>query len=647
MQYNIDFEIASFIVLGILILYFFRRFQQDDLQMRFFGWFLILAIADIFLNIVSCLLLERSSVPLWLHQLVNIVYLSLQYLIPPCFVVYVFGLTNSLSAKKLPLLLVLSIPAILGVISMCLNPITGAYFYFDETGTYTHGPWHFLLYLSALFYILLTVYFTFAFRCSIEREKLLTLGLIFCTITISIVLQFLLESYMLSGFGLTLSLLLMYLRLQNPETYRDALTGLNNRLALFRRISQLEKREQPFEMVLVALDNFKIINDMFGIETGDRLIQELADQFREIAFPKAAVYRYYGDIFAFVSRNNRISSEETLEGLEQVFSKDWEVNKSTLRLTACICLFQSKLFQSNGQSVSAIIDQSILEAKQHGKGTILRVGEEISASLYREIFIKQAIARNLSNNRFEMHYQPIYDVQTGQYCSVEALARLYVDELHSYVPPDEFIRIAERDGSILDIGRLVVREVFRFIAEENLLAFGLTFVDINLSTIQFIQTELAADIIKLAEEYRIDPVSINFELTETAAIYSETTMHANIRQLCDAGFHFSLDDYGSGYSNLDYLLQIPFSNVKLDKQLVWSYFDKAKPHTILDSVVAMLSRLDKEIVAEGIETHAQSKALQKLGVRYMQGYYYSRPLPPSKLLEFLYANNHELPQRQQ
>ena len=356
MQYNIDFEIASFIVLGILILYFFRRFQQDDLQMRFFGWFLILAIADIFLNIVSCLLLERSSVPLWLHQLVNIVYLSLQYLIPPCFVVYVFGLTNSLSAKKLPLLLVLSIPAILGVISMCLNPITGAYFYFDETGTYTHGPWHFLLYLSALFYILLTVYFTFAFRCSIEREKLLTLGLIFCTITISIVLQFLLESYMLSGFGLTLSLLLMYLRLQNPETYRDALTGLNNRLALFRRISQLEKREQPFEMVLVALDNFKIINDMFGIETGDRLIQELADQFREIAFPKAAVYRYYGDIFAFVSRNNRISSEETLEGLEQVFSKDWEVNKSTLRLTACICLFQSKLFQSNGQSVSAIID---------------------------------------------------------------------------------------------------------------------------------------------------------------------------------------------------------------------------------------------------------------------------------------------------
>ena len=172
-------------------------------------------------------------------------------------------------------------------------------------------------------------------------------------------------------------------------------------------------------------------------------------------------------------------------------------------------------------------------------------------------------------------------------------------------------------------------------------------MDINLSTIQFIQTELAADIIKLAEEYRIDPVSINFELTETAAIYSETTMHANIRQLCDAGFHFSLDDYGSGYSNLDYLLQIPFSNVKLDKQLVWSYFDKAKPHTILDSVVAMLSRLDKEIVAEGIETHAQSKALQKLGVRYMQGYYYSRPLPPSKLLEFLYANNHELPQRQQ
>ena len=236
-----------------------------------------------------------------------------------------------------------------------------------------------------------------------------------------------------------------------------------------------------------------------------------------------------------------------------------------------------------------------------------------------------------------MYYQPIYDVKDGSFHSAEALARL-TDDKYGVIPPNIFIPAAERTGMIIPLGKAIIEAVFRFIGENDLQKIGLNYIEINLSVEQCLQHDLPDQVSKLQEKYGISPNEVNFEITESMLESIGNIMDKNILKLSHMGYSFSLDDYGVGYSNIQRLSRLPLSLIKVDKTLIDDIFTE-EGETIIRSTVNMMQGINKKLVMEGAETKETVKALRDLSCEYIQGFYFSKPLPKEEFLNFMKEKN--------
>lgn len=222
----------------------------------------------------------------------------------------------------------------------------------------------------------------------------------------------------------------------------------------------------------------------------------------------------------------------------------------------------------------------------------------------------------------------------GKLFAIEALARMNLVK-YGYVSPEEFIRMSEINGSIYRLGNVIINEVLSFV-EDNKERFkqGIS-VAINLSVIQIMKPGFAKSLVSLLDERKISHDKIVLEITESEAIYSDPTVMDNLKALKEAGFSLAMDDYGTGYANLNNLIDIPFSTIKIDKQVVWNSMRNRKAKIILINTIRMLQQLDFEIVAEGIETEEHLEQMKRLSINLYQGYFYTKPLSRYELWEEL------------
>ena len=225
-------------------------------------------------------------------------------------------------------------------------------------------------------------------------------------------------------------------------------------------------------------------------------------------------------------------------------------------------------------------------------------------------------------------------MEKNRVTSAEALLRL-IDPEDGFIPPNEFIPIAEKNGTIIQIGEIVLEKVFRFMKEQDLKKLGIEYIEINLSVVQCMQKELADTVLALIRRYGIEMNMVNLEITETAANNSPKMLLKNMQALSDEGITFSMDDFGTGYSNISAIISMPLNIIKLDKSLIDMASSHQKGKEVLSSTAAMVKKLGFKMVAEGIEEKEQVEMLRPLGIHYIQGYYFSRPLPEAQFLEYL------------
>lgn len=247
------------------------------------------------------------------------------------------------------------------------------------------------------------------------------------------------------------------------------------------------------------------------------------------------------------------------------------------------------------------------------------------------------INRGIANHNFQMYYQPIYDINKCKYSSAEALIRL-IDDKYGFVSPALFIPEAEESGAIHQIGDFVLEDVCRFISSADFEWLGLEYIEINLSVSQCIESNLPEKIQNLMEKYGVRPDQINLEITETGVDYDPETTDKNIDLLHRMGITFSLDDYGTGYSNIKRVVSLPLHIVKLDKSLVDEMDDKMM-WSVIKNTVGMLKKMKKLILVEGVEEERQYIRFAEIGCDYIQGYYFSKPLPEMDFLKFISAKN--------
>ena len=271
---------------------------------------------------------------------------------------------------------------------------------------------------------------------------------------------------------------------------------------------------------------------------------------------------------------------------------------------------------------------------------VITVDEAAIRENHEKEEMELAIISAIEEDRVEVFYQPIYSTKLNRFVSAEALVRIRNHD-GSIVPPGKFISVAEETGLIAKLGERVFEKTCQLIQKHEIQKYGIEYIEVNLSVIQCHQKNLASTYINILDKYHIDPSMINLEITETASIQAKRVLLENMMTLIDYGVTFSLDDFGNGQSNLNYLIDMPVSILKLDMNMTRDYFDKKKAKYAVKATVNMVHDMQLKVVAEGIETKEQLMAMNKIGVDYIQGYYFSKPLPTDEFLEFIKMKRNE------
>ena len=262
------------------------------------------------------------------------------------------------------------------------------------------------------------------------------------------------------------------------------------------------------------------------------------------------------------------------------------------------------------------------------------ITDEMMKDYYSIGIVEKLIDDCIASDRVLVYLQPIYSTKEKRFVSAEALCRL-LDESGNIIPPSSFISIAEKNGMINKLDEIVFDKVCKFIAKNDMDELGLKYIETNLSVVQLSDYELADKYLEIIERNKIDAKYINLEITETAGIEQINSLMDNLQKLKSNGISLSLDDYGTGYSNLNYVVSMPVQIIKFDKKMTDEYFAGSKAKFVMDYSIRMFKAMDLKIVSEGVETKIQLDSLAELGVDYIQGYYFSKPLPMDEFIEFI------------
>ena len=240
----------------------------------------------------------------------------------------------------------------------------------------------------------------------------------------------------------------------------------------------------------------------------------------------------------------------------------------------------------------------------------------------------------LKEDRIEVYYQPIYSVEKGCFVSAEALARMRGRD-GKMIMPGRFIPVAEETGLIEQIGEVVFTKTCQFMKERNLTGLGIEYIEVNLSVFQCENPMLSETYKEIMSLAGVSPECINLEITESSALKQRNVFLENMNKLIAAGCNFSLDDFGTGESNLNYIVDMPVKIVKFDRTMVQSYFDNARAQFVMLATINMIKELGLKIVAEGVETKEQVEEIKRLGIDYIQGFYFSKPISGNDFIKFI------------
>lgn len=630
------FNYCALAILAVLIVTFMSRRMLSGRRNRYFWNLLLVVFCSVVFEIMA-VELDNGPEPAMIEKyIIHGAYLIMHSLTVPVYVIYLACLTDSVYKykEKISFQLFLAFPYVCLLELILTSYFFGQIFYLDENYQYTHGPMYGLIYVCAAFYASVGVVYAVKYRKLFAKGQFLALILIIPIMLSAILMQLLNPQFRVEMFAHAICILFMLLMIQKPEERTDSNTGFGKTTAYATDIEQALINKKPIRVILINILNYKALRDILGYESIELLTNMVAESIltacKEV-LPKADPYYLDRGRFCLVtgkenfSRINTAASELMEMLMEDIHLQDMDIN---LQVNLCVLRCPEDL--NDFQSIFAFSN----EFEEYGKaGRVLYAEDMLKDGRYIIKDLEGIIDNALDNQRLSVYYQPIYSVKEKRFASAEALLRLD-DEEYGHISPELFIPVAEKNGVIHRIGTMVLEEVCRFIASEEFQELGLEYVEVNLSVAQCMRNNLAKEILQLLEKYKVRPDQINLEITETAAVNSQNIMIENIRTLSAAGIPFSLDDYGTGYSNIGRMVSLPLNIIKLDK----SFTDLEKNprmEIVVRNTVRMIKDMDMKVVVEGIETEELVKQFSEMECEYIQGYFYSKPLPREEFVRFL------------
>ena len=424
------------------------------------------------------------------------------------------------------------------------------------------------------------------------------------------------------------------------HAYYDALTSLPNRFLALDRLSQLlneaKRNNEKIGILFIDLDDFKKINDTLGHEIGDKLLVQSSSRLTEGVREEDTVGRLGGDEFVILLRhlNESKNALNITENLLKAFRESFKIDGRELLVTLSVGI---AIYPDNGNSTSELLrnaDIAMYQAKDLGRNTYSFFTQEMNVSMIRRLEIEEQMQGALSRGEFEVYYQPQVDCNTNTYIGAEALLRWYNPTLGN-ISPVEFIPIAEQTGLIVPIGKFVVQQALSFLKKWQIQVNKEMLMAINLSPRQFRDANLLNFIKESLINANISPSSLELEITEGVLMIGQTYIDEALKGLNTMGIKLSMDDFGTGYSSLSYLRLYNFDVLKIDRSFINGITENKEDLNLVKATISMAHSLGLTVVAEGVETKEQIDLLHQLRCDFLQGYYFSKPVPGNCLLNIL------------
>lgn len=638
-------------VVMLVLLYFYRRQRRIGLRTGRAYWRMFcMAFVSIAFDIVSCVAITNmTSLPKILPELACKTYLASLGCLSGFVLQYLGADIFKDKTQYRRVMMIFSAFIFAGVTMIYLLPIS--YHAGEGEGQlYTYGPSVTATYAFAgttIFGIFLSILLS-RHKINKDRRNGVIIG-IGCILTAAVI-QFLNNQLLMVGFAESICMVVLFLWLENPGYYIDVRTGLFNQNAFNLYTTQLYQNHSDFSLIQIIYEPGSCRSQSI-----DELLTEVVNFL--LTVPNILTFKNVGNEIVVIventedpkssadledSSNSEGSSRSdvsavVLKKLRKRFEDGWGKSRDVEINPYWIYVPDAHIVNNTGELVNMLryVRQNSTELMETH---FTEVGAELAESINEEKLIGELIANALNDDRVEVFYQPIYSTRERAFTAAEALVRIR-DEFGNIVPPGKFIGVAESNGMILKLGETVFRKVCRFLSENDRRSIGLRYIEVNLSMVQCANDRLASDYIGIMKEHGVTPDMINLEITESASLEAKATLLQNMRRLIDFGVSFSLDDFGTGHSNLNYIIDMPVEIVKFDREMTNAYFENSKAKYIMDAAMDMIHGMDLNIVSEGVETEDQLRVMEDLNINYIQGFLFSKPLPESEFLEFLRERN--------
>lgn len=646
MDKTILFDVCAVAILVTLLVALIVRKQTKGRNNRLFLVLvlviLISGISDIFAVYYDNLQIH-SDYNAVLRYVLDYIYFFSRNLTILVYIVYVISLLGRWQSfmKDFTLQFLAIAPFGVDILALLLNFSTKGIFYIDSDYVYCRGKYMYVLYIVAFYYLIFGLYFLIVNRKLITKTKWLILSIFLPINVFSVVIQIIYPFVRSEIIAAAMLALALAISIQRPEEIMDFTTGAQSYAVFLENVHKCFKTEGATSFLLINFTNYEELQSSIGTEMYVSLLRKSEQKMEQICKAMNLFAEiYYLDHGTFAMMAEEENYEKLLDVgriLVAYMQEPMKLSRLEIMVSSKVCILScpydiktEELFLNFANTFQNKLtdEKHIIELKKISASRDFRIRNEMDS----------IIKRGIEKYNFQMYYQPIYSVAKKKFVSAEALIRL-IDDDYGFVSPGIFIPASEESGAIHQIGDFVLEDVCRFIGETDFEALDLEYVEINLSVAQCIENNLSEKVLGFMDRYNVLPSQVNLEITETGVDYDPETTDRNINRLHDAGISFSLDDYGTGYSNIARVVSLPLDIVKLDKSLV-DEMDSPMMWTVITNTVGMLKKMNKKILVEGIEDERSLNKFIEIGCDYIQGFYFSKPLNETDFQKFILRENY-------
>ncbi|MGE4467382.1 putative bifunctional diguanylate cyclase/phosphodiesterase [Sphaerochaeta sp.] len=443
------------------------------------------------------------------------------------------------------------------------------------------------------------------------------------------------QPYMLS-LSSAFMMLLSLLSWQRRELLLDWLTRIPNNQAFMEVLKQGIASHQHRTILLLDIENFRLINERYGEDGGDAILRSFAD-FLKTTYEQAEIFRIGGNrfilMFPWLSHNELVREVNLIK---EKTAKGCTIGEMQVSFHVNIAIVEIPLQKNTVDEVLESLSFTMTEVKEKRRQPVIIFNQKLIGVRQRRLDILSILRKALlEQDMIQVYFQPIMDVDDNKPIAAEALMRLQ-DERMGIISPGEFIPLAEQAGLISKYTEIMLQKVCTFLLAHPSVQERLSHVSINIVAEDLAVGDIACRLLDILSQGGIDAKKIGFEVTESMVLSSNPVVTKSWQALRNMGVRFLLDDFGTGYANLESLVNLPFDVVKIDRSVV---SNTTNNYELLSLIVGILERLGKEVIAEGVETLEQLEMVKSNRISYVQGYYFSRPLPPGEFLSWLEASS--------